>query len=141
DRGAAAGKLIDLVIQILDIDEAEIVFFVTLQTVLVAQLHARVFDRGGEDLAVSGLAVNLHVVPAKHGHVGRCRDVDMAIQRVTKERTAAFLNSNHGHRQAANLQSLADGIAVGKKLVLDLGTQNAHESRTIDILSRDKSSV
>ncbi len=54
----AAGELVDLVIQFLDIHQAEIVFFVAVQLVLDAHRHTRIFNRLLKGFARSALAVN-----------------------------------------------------------------------------------
>src|SRR6185312_3688022 len=42
----SASELVDLIVDLLDVNEAEIVFFIAVETMLDAHRYARVFDRG-----------------------------------------------------------------------------------------------
>ena len=57
--GDAAGKLIDLIVELFDIHDAKVVFFIPFKPVLDSQRHARIFNRRLKVSRSSALAVNL----------------------------------------------------------------------------------
>src|SRR4026209_2726545 len=73
--------------------------------------------------------------------MGSNRNLEMAINRVTKERTALFFNSDDPHRQPANLQGFADGVGIREKLVFDIAAKNTHQRRPLYFICRNETAV
>src|ERR1043166_6646106 len=57
-----ARELVVLVVQLLDVHQTEIIFFVSVETMLDSHRHARIFDCRVNTVARAALAVNLKTV-------------------------------------------------------------------------------
>src|SRR5262245_55198740 len=85
--------------------------------------------------------MDLQIAATKDLHVSSDGDVNMSINGVAEKRTALFLDSHHAHRNAANLQGLAQCIHVGKELVLDVSTQDDHKRRALHFIVRYEATI
>ena len=65
-RRDRSGKLIDLIVQRLDVHQPEVVLFISFQPMLVAHRHAGVFDHRLEVFAIGGFAVNLQAIATEN---------------------------------------------------------------------------
>src|SRR5205085_5131094 len=131
----AAGELVDLIVQLFNVDEAEVVFLIAVQSVLDAHRDACILDGRLKTVARAALAVNLESVASEELQVGGDGNVDVPIERVAEERPALFFDAHHAHRQAADFQGLSDCIDVRKELVLDVAAEHDHECRTLYFIS------
>src|SRR4029453_9079114 len=102
--------LVDLIIQLFFVDEAEVVFFATVEPVLDAHRDAGVFDRVMKRLAAAGLAVNLEGVAAEDLQVRGDGNVDLTVERVTEKRAALFFDTDDAQGQPANFQRLTESV-------------------------------
>ena len=140
-RGDTARELIDLIVQRFHVDEAEVVFFISFQAVLVAHRHARVFDHRLKVFASPRLAMNLQTVASKDLQVCRRGNVDVPVERIAKESAALVFDADDAHRHASHLECLPDRIDVRKKFVFDVAAEHAHQRRPLYFIGRDESAI
>src|SRR5215475_3147994 len=125
---------ISVIVNLLDIDRAEIIILVSFQLVTDPHRHHALIERSVERLAVTRLAVNLDAVkPPEDTAIRRDRNVGEFIERVTEHRPSLLLDADDAHGEARNLDGPADGIEPGKELFADFISDYDNQSGRVHI--------
>src|SRR5215213_5061107 len=134
------GELVDLIVQLFNVHETKIVFFVSVKAMLDSHGHACVFDRTVKILAIATLTVNLQTVAAEDLKMRGYGNVDLAVKGVAENCAPLFFNAHDAHRQPANFECLPNWILVWEKLFLDIAAEHNYKRRAPYFVVGDEAS-
>src|SRR5262249_53472670 len=138
----ASRKLVDLIVDLLDVDGSEIVILVAFELVMDAHRQPALLERSVKLLPVVRFAVHLNALkPAKDPAECRDRNVPEIVERVTKHRPSFLLHTDDTHREAANLERFVDRIDPWEEFFTQFVPNNDDISGSVDFIRPDKSAI
>ena len=140
--GDAARKPIDLIVNLLNVNEAEIVVLVAFQLVMDAHLHLTLLESLLKQCPIMRLPMNLQALQAaEHSAIRRQWDVGMIVQRIAKHGTAFLLDSDDAHGPAGDLDRFAYRIGLREKLFAEFRAENDYVSRRLHVVRSNEPAV